>query len=194
MKIRKFWFIPMILIIVSIVSSIVAFHQSNLLNLGYLYVDEEAKTTVYEGEYVAIIGNTSDAYYMSVSLQDDFIELVTYGINNTILDKYHITISKDGTNHDASMVSSNVDNDILRIDEMDEYAFIFNLEKNETYIIDMEVTHNDPFTDDIDLVLVHIPEHIYNLKTLMEGLAVSTLIFAIISTLTIASILFFKRD
>jgi len=194
MNMKKLWFIPMILIIVSIAASIVAFQQSNLLNEGYIYIDGDSKEAIYAGEYVAIVGNTGDAFFMSVLFEHDYIEISTYNEQQILLDTYHLTVAVKGMSHDPSLISSHMDDQIVPIDEMDEYLLILYLDDDEIYDINLEVINDNPYTEDIDLAFAHIPEHIYNLKTLMEGVAMTTLIFTIVSVVTITAIIFIRKN
>lgn len=194
MKLKKLWLIPIILVIFSVLSSVVAFRQSLKLEEGYLYVDNEAKTTVYKGDYDAIIGNTVDVYYIEVSLLADYVEISTYDKSEVLLDQYNLKISLDANEHDASLTFSNVEDQKINIDEMEEYLLTISLDENQIYYLELEVVNNDLSTDDIDIAFVYIPEHVYNLKTLTEGIAFTTLIFAFISSLTIAAIIYVKKD
>ncbi|AUD65940.1 hypothetical protein BK011_09675 [Tenericutes bacterium MZ-XQ] len=194
MKIKKLWIIPMVLIVVSVIASVIAFNQTKRLEYGYLYVNNEPKTTVYEGEYVAIIGQTGVASYIEVSLLDEYVEIITYRDNYVMLDRYHLQISYDGINHEKALVKSLMENEKVLIDEMSEYLVILDLKKNHVYHMMLEVIDDDPFTDDIDIVFVNLPEHVYNLKTLMEGIAVTTLVFTVISSITIVTIIILKKD
>ena len=115
-------------------------------------------------------------------------------MDNLVLDKYHLTVSYDHEAHHPELVSSTVENQKLLIDEIDEYLFVLDLEEDQSYDFQLEVIESDPHTDDIDIVFANIPEHILNLKSLMEGVAFSTLIFTVISTITIAAIIFIRKN
>ena len=194
MKLVKLWIIPIILIIISIISSIIAFNQGNKLNLGYLYIDGQPKNIIYEGEYLGILGNTGEAYKIKVESQSDFLNIITYDTNSDVLDEYKLLISMDSENHDSSLITSTVSDQAVIIDEMEDYLFIVNLKKDNTYIFDLQTINDNPDTEDIDLALANIPENVFNLKTLMEGVSFTTLIFALLSTITIGSIIYIKKN
>ena len=194
MKLAKLWFIPIILIITSIAASIVAFDQGNKLNLGYLYIDGQPKEIIYEGEYLGILGNIGEAYKIRVESQSDFLSIVTYDINSDVLDEYKLLISINSGNHDSSLITSTVSDQVVVIDEMEDYLFTANLKKNDTYFFELQTINDNPDTEDIDLALANIPENIYNLKSLMEGVSFTTLIFALLSTVTIGSIIYIKKN
>jgi hypothetical protein len=194
MKLTKLWFIPIILIIVSITSSIIAFDQGNKLNLGYLYIDGQPKEIIYEGEYLGILGNTGEAYKIKAESLSDFLSIVTYDTNSDVLDEYKLLISINNGNHDSSLITSTVSDQAVIIDEMEDYLFTVNLKKDNTYIFDLQTIDDNPDTEDIDLALANIPENVYNLKSLMEGVSFTTLIFALLSVITIGSIIYIKKN
>ena len=194
MKLTKLWFIPIILIIVSITSSIIAFDQGNKLNLGYLYIDGQPKEIIYEGEYLGILGNTGEAYKIKAESLSDFLSIVTYDTNSDVLDEYKLLISINNGNHDSSLITSTVSDQAVIIDEMEDYLFTVNLKKDNTYIFDLQTIDDNPDTEDIDLALANIPENVYNLKSLMEGVSFTTLIFALLSAITIGSIIYIKKN
>ncbi|MGD9964113.1 MAG: hypothetical protein AB7E16_02405 [Candidatus Izemoplasmatales bacterium] len=194
MKLTKLWFIPIILIIVSITSSIIAFDQGNKLNLGYLYIDGKPKEIIYEGEYLGILGNTGEAYKIKAESLSDFLRIVTYDTNSNVLDEYKLLISINNGNHDSSLITTTVSDQAVVIDEMEDYLFTVNLKKDNTYVFDLQTINDNPDTEDIDLALANIPENVYNLKSLMEGVSFTTLIFALLSTITIGSIIYIKKN
>lgn len=194
MKLTKLWFIPIILIIVSITSSIIAFDQGNKLNLGYIYIDGQPKEIIYEGEYLGILGNTGEAYKIKAESLSDFLSIVTYDTNSDVLDEYKLLISINNGNHDSSLITSTVSDQAVIIDEMEDYLFTVNLKKDNTYIFDLQTIDDNPDTEDIDLALANIPENVYNLKSLMEGVSFTTLIFALLSVITIGSIIYIKKN
>jgi hypothetical protein len=182
------------LIIVSITSSIIAFDQGNKLNLGYLYIDGQPKEIIYEGEYLGILGNTGEAYKIKAESLSDFLSIVTYDTNSDVLDEYKLLISINNGNHDSSLITSTVSDQAVIIDEMEDYLFTVNLKKDNTYIFDLQTIDDNPDTEDIDLALANIPENVYNLKSLMEGVSFTTLIFALLSVITIGSIIYIKKN
>ena len=58
--------LPVILVIISIVTSLIAFDYTQQLEEGYLYVENKDVSPTYTGEYKAILGNlTEDAITVS---------------------------------------------------------------------------------------------------------------------------------
>ncbi len=68
------------------------------------------------------------------------------------------------------------------------------LEEGETYETILTKTSNNVDEEEIDLVLVILPEHLINMKDLNEGISFSTLVFAGLSGFTILMFLFVKKD
>lgn len=194
LKTKKILFIPLILIIISIVTSVIAFQQSKKLELGDLYIDNQEETTIYPGEYFAIIGNIDyDAYYISVETLDNYIKIVTYDEFETIQKEFSLVISKKDQEYNPDIVSSLVSNEIVYIDTMEDYLFRVNLEADETYTFNLDRLDSNPDTNNITVVLVNMPENIYNMKTLMESVSFTTLVFAVVSAFTIVAIYFIKK-
>lgn len=194
LKTKKILFIPIILIIISIVTSVIAFQQSKKLELGDLYIDNQEETTTYPGEYFAIIGNIDyDAYYISVEALENYIKIATYDEFETMQKEFSLVISQKNQEYNPDIVSSLVSNEIVLIDTMEDYLFRVNLEADETYTFSLERLDSNSDTNNITVVLVNMPENIYNMKTLMESVSFTTLVFAVVSAFTIVAIYFIKK-
>lgn len=192
MKLKKFIFLPIILVIVSILTSIIAFNQSNKLDKGYIYVDENQYTPVYAGEYFAIIGNLMDEeYYIRIESLDDFLSISTYDLSSNLIREFEMLITEEGSEYNKDIVISTLSEEMIIIDEMEDYLFFVNLEINKNYSFNLSRVDSDG--DKLNIALVNIPENIYNLKSLMESVSFTTLVFAAISGLTIIAIYFIRR-
>ena len=192
MKLKKFIFLPIILVIVSILTSIIAFNQSNKLDKGYIYVDENQYTPVYAGEYFAIIGNLMDEeYYIRIESLDDFLSISTYDLSSNLIREFEMLITEEGSEYNKDIVISTLSEEMIIIDEMEDYLFFVNLEINKNYSFNLSRVDSDG--DKLNIALVNIPENIYNLKSLMESVSFTTLVFAAISGLTIIAIYFISR-
>lgn len=192
MKLRKFLFLPIILIIVSIFTSIVAFNQSNKLEKGYIYVDNNQYTPIYDGEYFAMIGNIMDEeYFIQVDSLEECLLITTYDESSNIIRKFELVISEEGKDYNRDIIASILSSEKNIIDEMEDYLFYVNLESNKTYNFNLTKVGLDG--EKINIAIVNIPENIYNMKSLMESVSFTTLIFAGISAFTIVAIYFIKR-
>ena len=192
MKLKKFILLPIILVIVSILTSIIAFNQSNKLDKGYIYVDENQYTPVYAGEYFAIIGNLMDEeYYIRIESLDDFLSISTYDLSSNLIREFEMLITEEGSEYNKDIVISTLSEEMIIIDEMEDYLFFVNLEINKNYSFNLSRVDSDG--DKLNIALVNIPENIYNLKSLMESVSFTTLVFAAISGLTIIAIYFIRR-
>lgn len=192
MKLKKFILLPIILVIVSILTSIIAFNQSNKLDKGYIYVDENQYTPVYAGEYFAIIGNLMDEeYYIRIESLDDFLSISTYDLSSNLIREFEMLITEEGSEYNKDIVISTLSEEMIIIDEMEDYLFFVNLEINKNYSFNLSRVDSDG--DKLNIALVNIPENIYNLKSLMESVSFTTLVFAAISGLTIIAIYFISR-
>ena len=192
MKLRKFIFLPVILIIVSIITSVIAFQQSQKLDDGYIYVNDNQYIPIYPGEYFAILGNILDEeYYVSIESLDDYLEIVTYDTSENIVREFHLVIKENNQAYDQQIVTSVISNEKVIIDEMEDYLFFVNLDIGVNYSFNLSRIDFDG--EKLNIALVNIPENIFNLKSLMESVSFTTLIFAIISGFTIVAIYFIKR-
>lgn len=194
MKLKKFAAVPIILIIISVITSIIAFQQDKLLEQGYLYVDGQDKSTIYGADYIAILGNIEiEAYYISVESLDEYLYIVTYDNEENILKEFALIIRKKDEIYSSTIVKETISNEMVVIDEMDDYLFTVTLDGNSTYAISLNRLDDNLDTTNINVALVYIPEDIYNLKSIMENVAFTTLVFALVSAITIVAIYFVKR-
>ena len=194
MKLKKFAAVPIILIIISVITSIIAFQQDKLLEQGYLYVDGQDKSTIYRADYIAILGNIEiEAYYISVESLDEYLYIVTYDNEENILKEFALIIRKKDEIYSSTIVKETISNEMVVIDEMDDYLFTVTLDGNSTYAISLNRLDDNLDTTNINVALVYIPEDIYNLKSIMENVAFTTLVFALVSAITIVAIYFVKR-
>lgn len=193
MKLKKFIFVPIILIIVSIITSIIAFQQTQKLNDGYIYVNDNQHIPVYPGEYFAILGNILDEeHYIAVESLDEFLKITTYDVSETIVREFQVVIKEVDQTYDKQIVTSVISDGKVVIDEMDDYLFWVNLDMGVNYSFSLSRVGLDG--EKLNIALVSIPENTYNLKSLMESVSFTTLIFAIVSGFTIVAIYFIKRS
>jgi len=192
MKLKKFVFLPIILIIISIITSIIAFQQTQKLEDGYIYVNDNQFTPIYAGEYFAIIGNILDEeYYIAIESLDEYLKITTYDTLENVVREFQLVIKEVDQNYDKQIVTSVISNEKVIIDEMDDYLFFVNLDMGNNYFFSMSRVDFDG--EKLNIALVNIPENVYNLKSLMESVSFTTLIFATISGFTIVAIYFIKK-
>ena len=192
MKLKKFVFLPIVLIIISIITSIIAFQQTQKLEDGYIYVNDNQFTPIYAGEYFAIIGNILDEeYYIAIESLDEYLKITTYDTLENVVREFQLVIKEVDQNYDKQIVTSVISNEKVIIDEMDDYLFFVNLDMGNNYFFSMSRVDFDG--DKLNIALVNIPENVYNLKSLMESVSFTTLIFATISGFTIVAIYFIKK-
>ena len=189
------YFVPLLLIIVSIITSIIAFVYSENLENGFIYINENQSHITFEGEYFAIVGNLGDeSSYITVDSLNQQLLITIYDSDEIIIREYTLVIRKENTVYSKEIINDVIGTDLVNIEDIDEYIFTLDLEENETYETTLLKTANNVDDEDVDLVLINIPEHLLNMKTLNEGIAFSTLVFAILSGTTILVVLFVKKD
>jgi hypothetical protein len=195
MKLKKFIPVPIILLVISIITSIIAFQQDKLLEHGYLYVDGQDKSTFYGADYIAILGNIEiEAYYISVESLDQYLYIVTYDNEENILKEFALIIRKKDEIYSPTIVKETISSEMVVIDDMDDYLFTVTLDENSTYAISLNRLDENLDTTNINVALVYIPEDVYNLKSIMENVAFTTLVFALVSAITIVAVYFVKRN
>ncbi|MDY0278615.1 MAG: hypothetical protein RBQ97_11090, partial [Acholeplasma sp.] len=86
---------------------------------------------------------------------------------------------------------STLSDEKIIIDDMEDYLFFVDLSIENNYNFSLSRVDSDG--DKLNIAIVNIPENIYNLKSLMESVSFTTIIFAAISTFTIVAIYFIKR-
>jgi len=195
MKFKKLFIVPIVLLLITVVTSILAFQNSNQLEKGYLYFSERVVSPTYDGEYFAIFGNLKETdYTITIESLDDYIHITTKDSSEKIMKDIAVTIKETDTLYDSSIVTNNLTTTTIVIDELDDYIFTVSLDAGKTY--ELSMTKTDQNTDDasMDMVLAQLPEYLLNMKSLNESIAFSSFVFSILSLGTIVAILFIKKD
>jgi hypothetical protein len=189
------YFVPVFLVIISIITSLVAFAYSKKLENGYIYVNNNPSYVTYEGEYFAIVGNLGDeSSFISVDSLNQQLLITIYDSNEIITREYTLEVKIENTTYSSDIVTDYIGTDLLNIDDIEDYIFTMDLEEGETYETILTKTSNNVDEEEIDLVLVILPEHLINMKDLNEGISFSTLVFAGLSGFTILMFIFVKKD
>ena len=189
------YFVPVFLVIISIITSLVAFAYSKKLENGYIYVNNNPSYITYEGEYFAIVGNLGDkSSFISVDSLNQQLLITIYDSNEIITREYTFEVKIENSTYSSDIVTDYIGTDLLNIDDIEDYIFTMDLEEGETYETILTKTSNNVDEEEIDLVLVILPEHLINMKDLNEGISFSTLVFAGLSGFTILMFLFVKKD
>lgn len=191
--------LPVLLLIISLISSIIAFNYSKLTDETYIYIENESIVPAYTGEYFAIIGNLTDDAY-KIKVETNPIENNTsasYNIEildeaDNTLEKYLLIISDNAMNHVSESVTVQVEEGILF--ELEEYIIKLDLNKDTTYILELQEIENNTEKDEIDLAFFHLNNEYYDRQDLFEGISFTTFIFALLSGLTILAIIFTKKE
>lgn len=192
---KKLFLIPLFLIVISIGTSIIAFNYSSRLELGYLYQNHDQVDVVYEGEYFAVITGLGDvAYEIEAESLSDYLLLTIYDDEENIIKEYSIIIKIQNQNYDSSIITNILSQDRIIIDEMEDYLFEVYLNNNITYEFLVNEIENNLDDDSISVVLVNIPENLWNMKSLNESISFTTLVFSIISGVTILAIIYIRKD
>ena len=189
------YLVPVFLIIISIITSIIAFVYSEKLENGYIYIDENTVNITVEGEYFAIVGNLGDtSSFISVDSLSTELIITIYDSDRVITREYTIKVKKENTEYSSDIIKEFIGTELISIEDIDDYIFKLDLEDNETYDTVLSKTSNNVDEEEIDLVFINIPEHLLNMKNLNEGIAFTTLVFAAVSGISILVILWVKKD
>ncbi len=189
------YFVPVFLVIISIITSLVAFAYSKKLENGYIYVNDNPSYVTYEGEYFAIVGNLGDeSTFISVDSLNQQLLITIYDSDEIITREYTLEVKIENTTYSNDIITDYIGTDLLNIDDIEDYIFTLDLKEGETYETTLTKTPNNVDEEEIDLVLVILPEHLINMKDLNEGISFSTLVFAGLSGFTILMFIFVKKD
>ena len=172
-----------------------AFQQISQLEKGYIYIDETQKEIVFDGEYFLLLGNLGyESDTISLKSQPDGVLITIFDNEDIIIREYKLKVYKQGSSYEESIVESITSSEKNDVDYLEEHLLTIILEEGETYTFLLEQTENHPDSEEIDIVFVNTPEHIVNMKNIMEGISFSSGIFTIISFLTILAILYVKKE
>ena len=189
------YFVPVFLVIISIITSLVAFAYSKKLENGYIYVNNNPSYITYEGEYFAIVGNLGDeSSFISVDSLNQQLLITVYDSNEIITREYTLEVKIENSTYSSDIITDYIGTDLLNIDDIEDYIFTLDLKEGETYETILTKTPNNVDEEEIDLVLIILPEHLLNMKDLNEGISFSTLVFAGLSGFTILMFIFVKKD
>lgn len=193
---RKFVtiFLPILLILVSIISSFISFHYNNQLEDGYIYLNNQEKAPVYTAEYNMIVGNIEDsAYYLSVSVETNGVSIRLYDIDKSLLKEYLLVVS-DTASFDPQIIEDILTSEFTALEELDETILSLNLISGVSYSMTLTEVTNNTTTDEIDIVFYYLPYDIYNKKRLFENVAFTTMIFTFITVVTVIGARITKQD
>ncbi len=187
--------LPIVLLIVSIVSSFIAFDYSNQLEDGYIYVDNEVKTPNFSGEYSAIIGNIEEGIHsISIEPVSNGINIYLYDTEQTLIKSYILVVKDMSLPYTDNIIVETLEIDFTAIDNLEDYIVTVELEKGKTYEISLTETLNIGEDQEIDLVFFNLPLEVYNNKNLFENVSFTTLIFFFISLVTIFGVRYSRKD
>lgn len=195
MKRKKLFIVPLVLIIIAISASIIAFVNSDKLEDGYLYVENNPQNVVFEGDYLGLVANLgSDSEFIQVVSLDDGVHISVYDYEEEYLKDYILIINEVGEPYSKAIISENENVSIMAIEEIDEYLFKAYLEKGKIYDLNIIEGLNNPSDDPVDVVLVNLPENILNMKSITESISFSSGVFALISLFTIFALIYVSKE
>ena len=187
--------VPVLLVIISIITSLIAFDYNKNLENGFIYVNNNTSDVVFEGEYYSIIGNLGDnSAFVTVESLSEHLLIAIYDQNETIIKEYTLIIKEEDKVYSNTIINEVIGSIPINLDENDEYIFTLNLEKDKTYETILTKTSNNIEDEEIDLALINIPEHLLNMKSLNESISFATLVFAVLSGGTILVFLFMNKE
>jgi hypothetical protein len=194
-KLKLFWILPMIMFIVAIVTSIIAFNYSSRLEQGYLYQNDDSIEITYEGEYFAVLsGLGEEAYDIQATSFADYLLISVYDLEGMIIKEYEVIIKISGDNYNPQIITTLLTTDRIVIDDLDDYLFRVELNSNYTYDFQVMKTANNVDEEMANIILVNIPEQLFNMKNLNESISFTTLVFGIISALTILALYYIRKE
>ncbi len=189
------YFVPVFLVIVSIITSFIAFSYSKKLENGFINVNEGTFEIEFEGEYFSIMGNLGDnSAFITVDSLNNYLLITIYDSNQIISREYTLIITEVDKSYSSDIINDYIGTTLIDIDNIEDYIFKLDLEKDIIYEAILEKTTNNIEDEEIDLILINIPEHLLNMKNLNEGISFTTLVFAFISGTTILIIYYVKKD
>ncbi len=194
-KFRLFWLVPIIMFIVSIVTSIIAFSYTGKLEQGYLYQNHDSVAVTYEGEYFAVVsGLGEEAYEVQMTSLNDYLLLSVYDSEGMIIKEYQIIIKVYEDSYNPQIISTLLSTDRIVIDDLEDYLFRVELSSENIYDYKVIKTANNVDEEMINIILVNIPEQLFNMKNLNESISFTTLVFGIISALTILALYYIRKE
>jgi len=191
---KKYYFIPLILIIISVFSSFLAFQKAKEIDEGRISLTNGEFTPVFSGDYNAIVRNIDfDAYYIELKSSNNSFEIKTYDIEGSPQKVFEIIINKLGDDFYPEIIKETISDDLVVIDEIDDYLFSVTLSKDLTYEYNIKRTDDLEDDNDLEIELFIIPDDIHNLQVLYESISLTSGFMAIISVVVITFLVFTKK-
>lgn len=186
--------VPIFLVIVSIITSLIAFDYNKNLENAFIYINNNESDVKFDGEYYSVFGNLGDnSVFISVESLTDYLLITIYNSNEAIVKEYTLIVKEKDNSYSSSIITETIGSNPLTINDIEEYFFKLNLEKDKTYETILTKTTNNIEDEEIDLVLINIPEHLLNMKNLNEGISFTTMVFAVLSGATILVMIYIKK-
>lgn len=192
---KKFLIVPVILIVIAIITSIIGFQYSKLIEEGYIRLSNDESIVVERaGDYDLLLGGIDyDIVYLSTSLDDTGVMIHYYDSAQTEVLTVLVVIEDELGDFDSTIVTRHIGSRIQEFDTLDDYAFTLKLE-SATYNIKIINDPSDSSLIDYDMIIFNIPEQYFNMNSLMNVVSFSSLAFAVMSFITIGIIIYLKRN
>ena len=187
LKLKFRYFLPIILILVSIFSWFIADRQVEKLDLGKIYlINNQEIYTYYQGDYQVIINNIDyDTYYFSIESKEDYLYIASYDIDKNLQKEFSIVLTKTDQQYDQTIVKSIYSSDLIEIENLSEYLITYELEENVAYSYEINRLDANSDENSIQLFIFNVPKQINNLKVFMESLSITFLIFSVLSVFAV---------
>lgn len=192
---KKLLLIPLVLLLISLTASISAFKYTKELEFGFISVDNEIESIIYNGHYYAIVGNIEEkAKFIAAESLLDGIYVRLYDNYKNAISTYLLVIRVAGSPYSKDSVTTILWSDKVLIDDLDDTILTVLLSSENKYEMLLIKTGDGSNQDSIDLILINMPEQLLNRKTLSEGIAFTTPVFSLLSFITIIAVYFLKKE
>ena len=175
--------LPFFLLLLSLISSMIAFDYTEKLEESFIYANNTPETPMFTGTYYTIVGNLPEnSYNYQTTKTDVGYELVILDDQDEILQHVLFTITEDGiVNPD---VVSGFQTDVTP-GELDGYLFDLELNNSKSYTFNVTIIENNTDSDEIDLAFFNMDNDLFHNQDLWEGISSTTFIFALLAGFTI---------
>jgi hypothetical protein len=187
LKLKFRYFLPIILILVSIFSWFIADRQIAKLDLGKIYlIDNQEIYTYYQGDYQVIINNIDyDTHYFSIESREDYLYIASYDSDKNLQKEFSIILTITDQQYDKTIIKSIYSTELIEIEGLSEYLITYELEENTAYTYDINRLDTNSDENIIQLFIFNVPKQINNLKVFMESLSITFLIFSVLSVFAV---------
>jgi hypothetical protein len=191
---KLFWFIPLVLILISIIFSILSFNLSTQIKKGYHLLNETEISPYYSGNYDFLFGNVDEKIqYYKVINQTNSLTLQFYDNDKNLLESVELTIENFNPLLEHSSFTYNLSTNFIDASLINENTFSVSLVNGSAYKFTAIYSINNSSIEDLDYAILYLDESTQYKQSIYSNVMITSFIFTLISVGTLGGYHFVKK-